>query len=120
MVYKIDEYYYYLCIFNKHHSTMVFTDEEMIGRNKLLEYIHINRVASDIQTSQTAAVHVFCTLIQYPSILSKHVTFRNTVQAKIDEFMMCSELPQYVIDLLQQVQLLLHELPQRLDYVSTT
>ena len=97
---------------------MVFTEEEMIGRNQLLEYIHINRVTSDIQTLQTAAVHVFCTLIQYPSIMSRYVIIRTVVQAKIDEFMMCSKLPQHIIDLLQQVQLLLHELPNRLDYVE--
>jgi len=118
MVYKIDEYYYYLCIFNKNHSTMVFTDEEMIGRNKLLEYIHINSTSPDIQDSQNAVVHVFCTLIQYPSIMSKHSIFRTAVQAKINELMTYSELPQHVIDLLQQVQLLLHELPNRLDYVE--
>jgi hypothetical protein len=97
---------------------MVLTDEEMIGRNQLLEYIYVNRTTPNVQDSQTAVVNIFCTLIQYPSILSKHATFRNAVQEKINEFTAYSEFPQHVVDLLQQVQLLLNNLPQRIDYIE--
>jgi hypothetical protein len=95
-----------------------FTEEEMIGKNQLIEYLMINQASSDIQDTHISAHDVFSILLQYPSMLSRFKKIRAVIQSKINEFIVKPDLPPYLADILQKVQELLDELKYRADYVE--
>jgi len=97
---------------------MSLLDNDAIGKAQLLEYMDINRTASDIQEVRTALYNTFATLIQYPSILSKHKNLRNIVQIRLSEFLNTPDISSNLIDILLEVQYLISILKTRSDYVD--
>jgi hypothetical protein len=95
-----------------------FTEEEMIGRTQLMEYLMINQASSDPQNTLLSAHNTFSILLQYPSIPSRFNKIRAIVQEKINEFIVKPDLPPYLADILQKVQHLLDGLKYRADYVE--